>query len=163
SHRLKDRHTAGETATYEEDSQAVRRMIDQYKTGGESQPSHHPTPAPTPTPTPYESSPFPEPKSLVGTKIREYEILEVLGKGVMGSVYRARHIFLDKERAIKVIESKLAGTDFANRFIREARILSDLHSPYLVQLFEFGLLNEDQFFMVLEFISGESAKSRMKN
>lgn len=154
--RLRDRHSAGETAAFEEDSSAVRKIIDQYKvTGGEEPAAQLPSAAQLDVTRE-------EPVSLVGKKIREYEILEVIGKGGMGSVYRARHIFLDKERAIKVIESKLAGTDFANRFVREARILADLHSPYLVQLFEFGVLDEDQFFMVLEFIRGESAKTRIK-
>ena len=155
--RLKHRSDPGGMPMFEEDSSAVRRMIDQYKVS----PANEPAPPP-PAPVSHPEAPAAETQSLVGKKIREYEILEEVGKGGMGSVYRARHIFLDKERAIKVIESKLAGTDFAQRFIREARILSDLHSPYLVQLFEFGVLDEDQFFMVLEFIEGESAKLRVK-
>lgn len=99
--------------------------------------------------------------SLEGKKIREYEILEVLGKGGMGTVYRARHVYLDKERAIKVVRSALNHSSFSERFIREARILSDLHHPNLVQLFEFGSLDGGAFFMVLEFIQGESVKARM--
>lgn len=55
---------------------------------------------------------------LVGTRVREYEILELIGKGGMGAVDRARHTGLDQERAIKVIQSGLAGdTSFVDRFI----------------------------------------------
>jgi eukaryotic-like serine/threonine-protein kinase len=101
--------------------------------------------------------------SLVGTRIREYEILELIGKGGMGAVYRARHIYLDEERAIKVIQSRLAGTkEFIDRFIREARILTRLHHPNLVQFYEFASLQEDIFFMVLEFLRGETVSSRIQ-
>jgi len=99
---------------------------------------------------------------LLGTRIREYEILEVIGRGGMGSVYRARHTYLDEERAIKVISARLAGDkDFIDRFIREAKILTKLQHPNLVQLFEFGTLGEDTFFMVLELIRGQSVFERI--
>src|SRR5262249_42899791 len=98
------------------------------------------------------------PVELVGQRIREYELLEILGRGGMGTVYRARHVYLNKERAIKIIESKLADPAFTERFIREARILSDMHHPNLVQLYEFGSLEKNSFFMVLELIQGESVK-----
>src|SRR5262249_46328156 len=101
--------------------------------------------------------------AFLGKRIREYEILELLGKGGMGAVYRGRHIYLDEERAIKVIHSRLAGDkDFIERFIREARILTKLRHPNLVQLFEFGTLEEDVFFMVLEFLHGESVGQRIQ-
>jgi serine/threonine-protein kinase len=100
--------------------------------------------------------------SLEGKRIREYEILEILGKGGMGTVYRARHVYLNKERAIKVIQSKLTNSSLADRFVREAQILGDLRHPNLVQLFEFGSLDGNSFFMVLELIEGESVKTRIQ-
>ena len=100
---------------------------------------------------------------LLGTRIREYEILEIMGQGGMGAVYRARHVYLDQERAIKVIHSQLSQDEgFVDRFIREARILSMLHHPNLVQLYEFGSLDEDTFFMVMELIRGESVLDLLK-
>jgi serine/threonine protein kinase len=81
----------------------------------------------------------------------------------MGAVYRARHIYLDEDRAIKLIQTELAGSqDFVNRFIREAKILSKLRHPNLVQLYEFGTLEDKQFFMVLEFLRGETVLQRLK-
>lgn len=102
------------------------------------------------------------PIPMKGKMIREYEIQAVLGQGGMGTVYRARHIYLHKDRAIKLIEKKLTNPAYADRFIREARILSDLHHPNLVQLYEFGLLEEGTFFMVLELIQGESIRERIQ-
>ncbi len=98
----------------------------------------------------------------VGTLIREYEILEVLGQGGMGSVYRARHTLLEEIRAIKLIKASLQeDTQFVNRFIREAKILVKLRHPNLVHFYEFGALEENVFFMVIEFLHGESALQRV--
>ena len=100
---------------------------------------------------------------LVGTRIREYEIIETIGQGGMGTVYKARHIYLQKERAVKVIKSVHADDQtLTDRFIREAKILSELSHPNLVQLYEFGRLDEDTFFMVMEFVQGESVLQRMR-
>jgi serine/threonine protein kinase len=100
---------------------------------------------------------------LVGSRIREYEILDVIGKGGMGAVYRARHIYLEEERAIKVIHSNLADDQrFIDRFIREAKILTKLNHPNLVKIHEFGTLDNNEFFMVLELLRGESAFHRVK-
>lgn len=100
---------------------------------------------------------------FIGTRIREYEILDVIGHGGMGNVYRARHILLEEERAVKVIQSRLAGDKgFVARFVREARILTKLRHPNLVQLFEFGTLKKDDFFMVLEYLKGESVLARLR-
>lgn len=99
----------------------------------------------------------PERTSLIGTRIREYEILDVIGKGGMGAVYKARHVLLDEERAIKVIQSRLADDSaFVDRFLREAKMLVKLHHPNLIQLYEFGTLEDGSFFMVLELARGES-------
>ncbi|MCI0612037.1 protein kinase [bacterium] len=102
-------------------------------------------------------------EAWIGKQIREYEILDVIGKGGMGAVYRARHIYLDEERAIKVVRGQFsANRDYLDRFIREARILTRLRHHNLVLLYEFGTLEENTFFMVLELINGESVLSRIR-
>jgi serine/threonine-protein kinase len=78
-------------------------------------------------------------------------------------VYRARHIYLDEERAIKVVHSQFANEEaFVLRFIREAKMMSKLKHPNLVHLFEFGTLPDGAFFMVQEFIRGESLLKRVQ-
>jgi serine/threonine protein kinase len=102
-------------------------------------------------------------EAWIGKQIREYEILDVIGKGGMGAVYRARHIYLDEERAIKVVRGQFSSNrDYLDRFIREARILTRLRHHNLVLLYEFGTLEENTFFMVLELINGESVLSRIR-
>ena len=97
------------------------------------------------------------------TRIREYELLEQVGRGGMGAVFKARHIYLNKIRAIKIIHAALTiESDFSERFIREARILSELNHPNLVRLYEFGTLEQGNFFMVMEFVHGESLMARIR-
>ena len=89
--------------------------------------------------------------------------MEQVGRGGMGAVYKARHIYLNKIRAIKIIHAALAvETEFSDRFIREARILSELNHPNLVRLYEFGTLEQGNFFMVMEFVHGENLLGRMR-
>ena len=99
----------------------------------------------------------------LGSRIREYEILESIGRGGMGAVYRARHVYLDTERAIKVVHRSLTESkDFVQRFIREAKVLSQLNHPNVVELYDFGMLDETTFFMVMELINGETVIERIQ-
>jgi tRNA A-37 threonylcarbamoyl transferase component Bud32 len=124
--------------------------------------SQVPTQPTTPVPSEESAEAQTKTESFVGKRLREYDVLEMVGKGGMSMVYRAKHIYLNKQRAIKIIQTELADQFFSDRFIQEARILADLHNPHLVQLFEFGSLEGNQLFMVLEWIEGESAKQRVQ-
>ena len=98
-----------------------------------------------------------------GQQIREYQILELVGKGGMGAVYRGRHIYLEEDRAIKVMRGHFSkNKEIVSRFVREARILTRLRHPNLVLLYEFGNLTEDTYFMVMEYLRGESVLQRIK-
>lgn len=98
----------------------------------------------------------------MGSRIRDYEILEELGKSATSRIYRGRHIYLRTERAIKIIRRAVLDSGSTDRFLREARILGSLHHPNLVQLHEFGALDNGAFFMVLELVLGESAAVKVK-
>jgi serine/threonine protein kinase len=99
---------------------------------------------------------------LVGQRVREYEMLELVGRGGMGAVYRARHVLLQEERAVKVVSRRPADDrEFTQRFIREARVLSRLRDEHLVRLYEFWE-DKGQLFMALEFLRGESVAQRLK-
>jgi serine/threonine-protein kinase len=101
---------------------------------------------------------------LIGMKLREYLLLYCIGRGGMAKVYKARHTLLDEIRAIKILRSELSDrADYIARFHREARILVRLRHPNLVMLHEFGTLGKDLLFIVMEFLEGESLRSRLLN
>jgi eukaryotic-like serine/threonine-protein kinase len=102
------------------------------------------------------------PLDLVGKRIREYEVKEIVGRGGMGAVYRAQHVLLHEDRAIKVVTRKPTDDDdFISRFIREARVLARLKDEHLVRLYEFWE-EGGQLFMALEFLHGESVAHRLR-
>jgi serine/threonine protein kinase len=82
------------------------------------------------------------------------EILELIGRGGMGAVYKARQTELDRVVALKILPSAIARDPaFSERFSREARALAKLNHPGIVALFEFGR-SGDLFFFLMEFVDG---------
>ncbi len=75
----------------------------------------------------------------IGSNYRGYEILEFLGAGGAGSVYRALQEGLDREVALKVVGSvDRPGSEHRKRFMREARALARLSHPHIVRIYDFG-------------------------
>ena len=74
-----------------------------------------------------------------GTRFGPYEILDRIGSGGMGEVYRARDTRLDRTVAIKVLNAALtANADMKARFEREARAISQLNHPHICTLHDVG-------------------------
>jgi len=94
--------------------------------------------------------------NLAGTALAaKYEFLEVVGEGALGLVFKVRHPQLDKLFAIKVLqEDKTDGTAVA-RFEREARAICRLNHPSIVAVHDYGATENNQRYMVLEFIEGK--------
>jgi serine/threonine-protein kinase len=93
----------------------------------------------------------------------KYEILGKIGEGGMGEVYRARHLHLDDIRIIKIM--KPAGLDDATqqrRFTEEARLATRLRHPNVAALYDFAKLPSGAFYMVWEFIDGETLLHRLR-
>ncbi|MGP8054893.1 MAG: protein kinase domain-containing protein [Limisphaerales bacterium] len=102
-----------------------------------------------------QSPPFqPPPVAELATKFPQLEILELVGKGGMGAVYKARQKELDRIVALKILPPGI-GDDaaFAGRFTREAKALAKLNHPGIVTLYEFGQAN-GLFFFLMEFVDG---------
>jgi serine/threonine-protein kinase len=101
---------------------------------------------------------------LIGKRLREYAILQCVGKGGMARVYKARHVLLDELRAIKLLnpEGPDSMKEFKARFQREAQILVRLKHPHVVTVHEFGVLGRDILFMVMEYLEGVSLRSRLR-
>jgi serine/threonine-protein kinase len=101
-------------------------------------------------------------REMTGTKdwnaIEGYEILGKLGKGGMGSVYKAKHTKLNRDVAIKILSPEMASNkDYLDRFLREARAAAKLNHPNIVQALDVGESYGYNYF-VMEFVDGETAK-----
>src|SRR3954465_2464656 len=84
----------------------------------------------------------------------QLEILELLGRGGMGAVFKARQKHLDRIVALKVIPPEAAKDPaFAERFAREARALARLHHPNIVMVYDFGQ-NGDTYYLLMEYVDG---------
>jgi serine/threonine-protein kinase len=91
-----------------------------------------------------------------------YEIIDALGEGGMGAVYRARRIRLGDEVAIKVMQAtKNAPPEIRDRFLRESRACAQLRHPNIVGLLDFGFDAGNQPYMVMELLSGPSLREEI--
>ncbi len=92
-----------------------------------------------------------------------YAVLEPIGAGGMGTVFRARHVELDREVALKVIgQGGVAGDDEAARFTREARLLARLSHAAIVTVHDFGRSDDGTWYLVQELVRGEDLVDRLR-
>lgn len=83
-----------------------------------------------------------------------YEIVERIGKGGMGTVYKAHDTIMDRWVAIKILAPFLAtNSEYVGRFFTEAKNLQKLHHPNIVEAFDAGIAGEHKFF-IMEFVDG---------
>jgi eukaryotic-like serine/threonine-protein kinase len=96
-----------------------------------------------------------------GTILRQYQIVEPLGAGSMGVVYRALDTRLGRHVAIKMLPERLSSdAEARERFEREARAIAALSHPGIVTIYEFTRA-EDTLFAVMELLEGETLRSRL--
>jgi serine/threonine protein kinase len=91
---------------------------------------------------------------MIGQTVSHYRIIEKLGEGGMGAVYLAEDLHLARRVAIKFLTS--TDRHYRARFIREARAVSALSHPNIAIVHDYGETNEDQPFIVMEFVKGKS-------
>ncbi len=106
------------------------------------------------------------------TRARElggYRLIERLGSGGMGEVWRAEHQLLARPAAIKLVRSDALGTSDARRhhelqerFGREARATASMRSPHTIELYDFGIANDGTFYYVMELLDGFDLETLVK-
>ena len=97
-------------------------------------------------------------------KIGVYELVEKLGEGGMGEVWRARHHRLARPAAIKLVKSASTPSPRALlRFEREAQATAQLTCPHTVTVFDFGIAEEGNFFYVMELLDGMDLNTLVHN
>jgi serine/threonine protein kinase len=88
----------------------------------------------------------------------QLEILELLGRGGMGAVFKARQVRLDRLVAVKILPLEIgADPAFAERFTREARVLARLHHQNIVSVFDFGQA-DGQYYFLMEYVDGPNLR-----
>ncbi|MDX1570113.1 MAG: serine/threonine-protein kinase [Xanthomonadales bacterium] len=96
------------------------------------------------------------------THIGHYKIVEELGRGGMGVVYKAFEDSLSRHVAIKMLSQQLADrADVVERFKREAKSMGALNDPHIIQVYFIGEQDGQPYF-VMEFVEGESLSQRMR-
>jgi serine/threonine protein kinase/tetratricopeptide (TPR) repeat protein len=100
---------------------------------------------------------------MIGQTISHYKILEKLGEGGMGVVYKAQDLKLDRPVAIKFLSSHLSASEENKaRFMQEAKAVAALNHPHILNVYE---IDEQggSLFLVMEYIEGEVLKSHIMN
>lgn len=101
---------------------------------------------------------------LIGRTLEgRFEIRERLGEGGMGTVYRAYQSSIDREVAIKVVRSEDSVNPIAvKRFMREARMASQISHPSLVVIHDFGHTHDGLLFLVMELVEGRTLQEELR-
>lgn len=98
----------------------------------------------------------------LAAKFPQLEILELIGKGGMGAVYKARQIQLDRVVALKLLPPGIGDEPaFAERFAREAKALAKLNHPGIVTIYDFGRA-DGLFYFIMEFVDGVTLRQLLR-
>lgn len=100
----------------------------------------------------------------IGKTIAEqFQIVEPIGSGSMGTVYKAIQLGIDREVAIKILKKEFLGDEqTVHRFLREAKVISRLEHPNIVHIYMFGRF-EDTFFIAMEYLKGIRLSELLKD
>jgi eukaryotic-like serine/threonine-protein kinase len=94
-------------------------------------------------------------------RLGDYEVLDQLGSGGMGAVYRVRNVISDRIEAMKVLLPDLVGRqDLATRFLREIKVLAALDHPHIAAL-RTAQTVDNQLVMIMELVEGQSLAQRL--
>jgi serine/threonine-protein kinase len=92
-----------------------------------------------------------------------YRLVDLVGEGGMGAVYRAEHIRMGKALALKILRGDFAQEpDAVARFLSEARIVSRLSHPHTIAVFDFGEIEGGGFYLAMEYVPGQDLATILK-
>src|SRR5215475_8740763 len=101
--------------------------------------------------------------TMLGRTLGNYHVVSKIGEGGMGVVYLARHATLGRPAAIKVLHPALSSNeDMVTRFFNEARAATAVRNPGIVEVFDFGTLDDGSAYIVMEYLEGENLGVRLR-
>ena len=101
---------------------------------------------------------------LLGVMLGDYRVLERIGEGAMGVVYRGEHPVIGRPVAIKLLKPEFSeDPDHVRRFLEEARSVSAARHPGIIDVFSFGQLPGGRPWLVMELLEGESLETLLKD
>lgn len=105
-----------------------------------------------------------DPRQMIGRILEnKYTITGVLGSGGMAFVMKARHLFLGRDVAIKILKPEmLTIPELRKRFLREAKAASETKHPGIVDIMDFGITRDGIYYLVMEILEGENLFQYMK-
>ncbi len=99
---------------------------------------------------------------FIGKNLGKYKIVDIIGVGGMGVVYRGVHTLLEREVAIKLVLPLKMDPNYTRRFFREAKLLAELKHPNIIEIFDFDFTEEGHYpYYVMELLKGESLRDRL--
>jgi eukaryotic-like serine/threonine-protein kinase len=102
------------------------------------------------------------PPPVSGLVAGKYEVLRLIGRGGMGSVWEGRHTSLGTRVAIKFIDQEYADSKEAqSRFVTEARAAAKLESKHAIHIYDHGVIDDGRPYMVMELLVGEPLDKRL--
>jgi tRNA A-37 threonylcarbamoyl transferase component Bud32 len=109
------------------------------------------------------AAPAPRP-DLVGLRLNNYEVVAPLAEGGMGTLYRARHRFIERQAALKVLHPDLSrDREMVQRFLNEARAANAIRHPHIIEVVDAGLLAESGTpYILMELLDGQSLGARLR-
>jgi eukaryotic-like serine/threonine-protein kinase len=101
-------------------------------------------------------------ESLLGTRLGNYQLDGLIGKGAMGEVFSARHALIGKRVAVKVLKKGLVSSqEIVGRFFQEARSVNAINHPNIVDIIDYGRV-DDYLFFAMELLEGETLARRQE-
>jgi tetratricopeptide (TPR) repeat protein/tRNA A-37 threonylcarbamoyl transferase component Bud32 len=101
-----------------------------------------------------------EPDPIIGRELGPYRLVARLGRGGFGSVYRARHLNLGIDRAVKVMNAAVDQEEYKERFLHEAQMAVRMEHPHIVPVYDYGLEGDVQY-IVMALVEADTLEKRL--
>jgi class 3 adenylate cyclase len=103
-----------------------------------------------------------ESRSAIGSRIGPYEVLEEIGRGGLGIIYRGRHVHLGRIVALKALHPYwTASPDFVSRFREEGRVMALLEHPGILRVYDAGE-DDGRFYLAMSYLEGRTLEERLR-